>query len=204
MESTIAAKKAKKPLLEVYDWSESFLAAIIAVLVVLTFVVRGTTVDGDSMIPTLHNRQFLVMSRIYSTPRHNDIVVIFAHNMVADDGRSYGKPIIKRVVGLPGDTISIDSEAGIVYRNGEALPLEFRDGILYEDGHIINDYTSRRFDMQPGTELTVPDNHIFVMGDNRNNSVDSRDNSVGMVERNYVIGKVFFRLTPADKFGLVV
>jgi signal peptidase I len=204
-ETTVPSKpKAKKPLLELYDWAESLLAALLAVIVVLTFVVRGTIVDGDSMIPTLRDSQFLILSRVYAAPKHNDIVVIYAHNMVSDDGRSYGKPIIKRVIGLPGDVISIDSAEGVVYRNGEPLALEYRGDFLYEDGHIINDYTFTRRDMAPGAELVVPDHHIFILGDNRNNSIDSRDNDVGMVNLNYVIGKVMFRLTPLDLFGPVV
>jgi len=197
-------KSSKKVLLEIYDWGESLLAAAIAVIVILTFMVRVTIVDGDSMLPTLRDNQFLALSRIYNAPKHNDIVVIFAQGMVADDGISYGKPIIKRVVGLPGDTISIDSEAGVIYRNGEPLTLEYIDGFLHENGHRISDYTYMRRDIPEGAELVVPDYHVFVLGDNRNNSIDSRANNVGMVELNYVIGKVLFRITPFDLFGPVM
>jgi signal peptidase I len=203
MEKTITAKKQKKLLPEIYDWVESFAVAFLAVIVILTFVVRGTIVDGDSMLPTLQNRQFLVLSRMYTSPSHNDIIVIHAANMVADDGRSYGKTIIKRVIGIPGDIISIDSYTGIVYRNHQPLNIEYRDGVLFEDSHAINDYTFSRHNFPEGAELVVPDNHLFVLGDNRNNSIDSRASEVGMINLNYVIGKVQFRLSPIEQFGMV-
>jgi signal peptidase I len=209
MENPVAVKtetppKKKKALLETYDWTESILAAFLAVIVCLTFVVRGTVVDGDSMLPTLQNNQFLVLSRIYNNPEHGDIVVVFAPNMVSDNGRSYGKTLIKRVIGIPGDRISIDSDEGIVYRNGEPLDVTEINGVLYEDGYVIRQRTYTRHSMAPGAEMVVPENHLFIMGDNRNNSIDSRANEVSMVEMNYVVGKVILRLTPLEHFGTVI
>jgi signal peptidase I len=139
---------------------------------------------------------------VYDRLKHNDIVVIYATGIPAGDG-TYGKPIIKRVIGLPGDTIRIDTVEGVVYRNSAALPLSELRGTIYEDGHVIADYTRSRFDMPVTDELLVPDNCIFVMGDNRNNSKDSRDRSVGMVDKNYVIGKVLLRVTPFERLGQV-
>jgi len=198
--TSFKAKTARAILSELYDWSESIIAALVAVIMVLTFVVRATVVDGNSMLPTLTDSQFLALSRIYGSLQHNDIVVIYAKNIEAERG-VFGKPIIKRIVGLPGDTINIDFDEGVVYRNGEALPQEVSDGFIHEDGHLINDYTKRRLSMEG--EVAVPENSVFVMGDNRNDSLDSRDSAVGMVDMNYIVGKVLFRLTPFNKFGAV-
>jgi len=194
------SKPKKKPLHELYDWTESILAGLILVITVLTFLIRGTRVEGGSMLPTLEDTQFLAITHLYSELKHNDIVVVYAKDI---DGYGQGRAVIKRVIGLPGDVISLDSQNGTVYRNGNALPLEYKDGLIYEDGHIISDLTRSRSDMLDGVELTVPENSLFIMGDNRNSSKDSRDSSVGMVDENYVIGRVLLRITPFEKFGTV-
>ena len=154
------------------------------------------------MLPTLHDKERLLVTDMFYKPQHNDIVVLWAENLPSEDGNGTGKAIVKRVIGVGGDKISIDFSKGVVYRNGEALPQEVSDGILYEDGHAINDYTRTPIDFSG--EITVPEGHIFVLGDNRNGSSDSRDDRIGIVDENYIIGKVYLRVMPFDKFGGVV
>lgn len=193
--------KAKGSLLnEAFDWVESILIAVIAIILIFTFLVRVTSVDGSSMNPTLVDQERLLVTDLFYSPQYNDIVILQANGLINENGE-YGKPIVKRVIGLPGDTINIDFDNGIVYRNGEALKLETIDGLLYEDGHTINDYTHNRLDFTG--EVTVPAGCIFVLGDNRNWSTDSRSGLVGMVDENYIIGKAFFRITPFNKFGTI-
>ena len=183
---------------EAFDWAESILTAIITIVLIFTFIIRINTVDGVSMEPTLTGGQKLLVSDLFYTPDYNDIVIVQAANL---DG---GKPIVKRIIGLPGDTVKIDFEIGTVYRNGEPLPIEIKDGFLYEDGHKIETPTNLSQDMISGQEYTVPENCYFVMGDNRNNSKDSRLLSViGFVDKNYIAGRALFSIFPLSTFGAV-
>ena len=186
-----AAKNAHAAANEVFDWFESLIMAVIFIVILFTFFVRVNTVDGSSMDPTLKEGQKLIVTDLFYTPSYNDIVIIQAAKL---DG---GKPIVKRIIGLPGDTIKIDFEAGLVYRNGEQLPVEIKDGFIYEDGHKINSYTNRNLEMISGEEYTVPENSCFVLGDNRNGSKDSRDfTSIGYVDLEYIAGRAIFSLFP--------
>lgn len=193
-----AAENAHTAANEVFDWLESILTAVIVIVLIFTFIIRINTVDGDSMNPTLTAGQKLVVSDLFYTPDYNDIVIVQAAKL---DG---GKPIVKRIIGLPGDTIRIDFESGTVYRNNEMLALETRNGILYEDGHAINTVTTLRQDMQSNVDYTVPEGSYFVMGDNRNNSKDSRLLSViGFIDKNYIAGRAVFSIFPFNTFGFM-
>lgn len=185
---------------EVFDWLESILMGIIAIVIIFTFFVRVNTVSGPSMNPTLTNGEKLLVTDLFYTPAYNDIVIIQAANLVNENGE-LGKPIVKRVIGLPGDIIKIDFDNGVVYRNGSALKIEDIDGYLYEDGHKINDITTLQEDMPSNTEIQIPDGCYFVMGDNRNDSLDSRSAMVGIIQREYIAGKAVFAILPFDRFG---
>ena len=187
---------------EVFDWLESILIGILAIVVIFTFFVRVNTVSGRSMLPTLVSGQKLIVSDLFYTPAYNDIVIIQASELPDENGEK-GKPIVKRIIGMPGDKIYIDFVNGIVYRNDVALEITVNeeDGLLYEDGHKINTLTKDPEDMTG--EVIVPEDCYFVMGDNRNSSTDSRNLYVGCVHKNYIAGKVLFSIFPFDKFGSV-
>lgn len=185
---------------ETFDWVECVIMALVAVIILLTFVGRGTNVEGSSMLPTLEDGQFLVLDRLFYKLEINDVIVVYADKL-RNEQNEYGKPIVKRVIGLPGDVIDIDFDKGIVYRNGEALPLSDNGLAITEDGHLINDYTHNHIDMNG--PVTVPEGSVFVMGDNRNASLDSRSDEVGTVDTRYIIGQVAFRVTPLSAFGAV-
>lgn len=183
---------------EVFDWLESILMAVLIIVLLFTFVVRVNTVDGESMLPTLTGGQKLIVTDLFYTPSYNDVVIVQAPRL---DG---GKPIVKRVIGLPGDTIKIDFDNGVVYRNGEALKTETSGGKIYEDGHTILDLTHRNLEMVNGQEYTVPENSYFVMGDNRNNSKDSRlFSEIGFIDRKYIAGRAVFSIFPFNSFGFL-
>lgn len=194
-ENVLSAHQAAN---EVFDWLESILMAVIAIVLIFTFLLRVNTVDGKSMEPTLTGGQKLIVTDLFYTPNYNDIVIIQAPKV---DG---GIPIVKRIIGLPGDTIMIDFENGEVYRNGAVLMLEQKGGIIYEDGHTINTLTTRSLEMVSGQEYVVPEDSYFVLGDNRNDSKDSRMISeIGFVKKNYIAGRAIFSIFPFDTFGTV-
>ncbi len=183
---------------EAYSWFDTILHAFLLIIAVFVLFTRMSTVDGDSMNPTLVDQQRLMISDLFYTPAHNDIVVVWAKNLPNDENGS-GKAIVKRVIGLEGDTIHIDYENGRLYRNGELLPQEMKDGVLWEDGHMLNTYTNREEGL--GGDFIVPEGYAFVMGDNRNNSTDSRSPFVGFVDTREIMGRAYLRVWPLNTFG---
>lgn len=167
---------------ELYEWMESIILGVITVLLIFTFFARVVTVSGRSMVPTLHDGERLVLQQIgYHKPAYGDIVAV--------DRTAKGDVVlIKRIVGQEGDTIDIDFEKGEVRRNGELLEEPY-----------INEPTMRSFDVE--FPVTVPKGHVFVMGDNRNHSDDSRLAEIGMVDIRQLMGKAVFRYWPVSEIG---
>ena len=151
------------------EWFEAMVMAMVAVALVFTFAVRMIRVEGESMVPTLQDGQRILISSLPYQPQYGDIIVTDAYT-------SYGEPLVKRVIGKAGDEIDIDFQNGIVYRNGQALD---------------EPYTAEPTYLQESVEfpVTVPEDCLFVMGDNRNHSTDSRDQRVGFIHVNYVLGR---------------
>ena len=167
---------ARHPLRAAYEVLEIFVSALLMLMLMSTFLCRTTRVEGTSMNPTLRDHQILLVS-VHNKPlRHGDIAV------VSSDGSGLGKPIVKRVIGLPGDVIDIDFKEGLVYRNGEALR---------------EPYTAAPTYLEEGTSfpLTVEPGSCFLMGDNRNHSMDSRSLRVGQVDQRETMRVIF----PAQK-----
>ena len=164
---------------ELYEWVQALVGSVLVVVLVFTFVIRLIGVDGHSMVPTLQDgdRLLVLNSMLYDDYKYGDIVIL------RKTGVFDNEPIVKRVIATGGQTVDIDFSEGVVYVDGEAL----------EEDYIREPtYTAE------GTEfpLTVPEGSIFVMGDNRNGSSDSRDYRLGTVDTRYVIGKAAFLLFP--------
>ncbi len=177
------ASKSPEFLRELYEWTGSIVGVLAVLVLVFLFAVRIIGIDGRSMENTLFDGEWVVVSNICYEPQRGD-VVIFAKNDFLD-----GKPLVKRVIGVAGDTINIDFDLGVVYVNGEAV----------DDSNYVKEPTTSWADMS--FPLTVGEGHLFVMGDNRNHSTDSRDSRVGLVDERELLGKVYFRLLPITKFG---
>ncbi len=172
-------EKSGRTIDSVFDFVELFIFSLVAVLIFTTFFFRHSVVEGGSMEGTLYEDEHLIISDLFYSPERGDIIVC------EDYSTSLRKPIVKRVIGLPGDRVQVFED--VVLINGERLNEDYVliDGPLYEYN----------------IDLIVPEGEIFVMGDHRNSSTDSRD--FGTVSTDSIIGKVLFRFYPFDKFGVI-
>ena len=175
----------KKKVKEVLEYAESLTVVFAVMLLIFTFIARPATVDGESMLPTLCNGERLVISNLFYEPAPGDIVVL-----CGEADREEGRNLIKRIIAVGGQTIDIDFETGEVTVNGEVL----------DEPYILE-----RTHLDEGTEfpLTVPEGEVFVMGDNRNGSSDSRDERLGVVDERYIIGRAVATLLPIGHAGLI-
>lgn len=159
----------------------------IVIVVAITAVIKPTIVKESSMEPTLYENNYLFVNKLAyinkDHPKYEDIIV-FESDLESEDGSK--KLLIKRVIGVEGDVITVTD--GVVYRNGYPL----------EEPYTLEGYTSGEI-----TDFTVPQDQIFVMGDNRSVSLDSRDPSVGTVDEEEILGKAFIRLFPFSEFGML-
>jgi signal peptidase I len=181
-ETTVKEEKEKRKehesqaKMELYDWLQCIVSAILCGILLFVFVGRVIGVDGTSMLQTLQNDDKIIMSNLFYKPKFRDIVVIKTE--------AFGDtPLVKRVIATEGQTVDIDFENGVV----------FVDGILLDEPYTNTPTTDRENFEGP---VTVPEGCVFVMGDNRNESTDSRSVHVGMVDTRNILGKVLFVLIP--------
>ena len=170
---------------DLYFWLQALVAVVVGLILVFTFVGRIIGVVGSSMVPTLHNGDMLILQSIGYEPRQGDVVVL------TKEFGSVEGPIVKRVIATEGQTVHIDYATNSVYMDGERL-----------DEPYINE-PMRSPGVNTITDITVPEGCIFVLGDNRNNSSDSRLPELGAVDERYVLGRVLFVIFPFQNFGVI-
>ena len=173
--------KEVREITDLYDWLQCIVSALVVCILLFTFVARTCGVVGPSMENTLYEGERLIISNLFYTPRQGDIV-IFRKDSFRDE------PIVKRIIALEGQKVDIDFIAGAVYVDGELLEEDY-----------IKEPTYRSLDFEG--EITVPEGCVFVLGDNRNHSNDSRDALIGCVDTRYIIGKAYWRIAPIERFG---
>lgn len=182
---------------ELYSWVETIIQSVMAALMLIAFVANLSVVVGSSMEPTLKENDRLLVIQGFYEPNYGDIVALWADNLFNGETGTQGELIVKRIIGLPGDEIDINAVSGVVYRNGEPLREDYIMETIDPDclGNIHY-------------PVTVEDNCVFVLGDNRNHSTDSRygknDNTpyyVGNVDMRYIVGKAVYRIYPFDRIG---
>lgn len=183
----------KKEKNEFLVWIRAIGLAILIVIILRSFILGNYIVDGPSMMPTLHNGDRLIVNKInyrFSQPRRFDVVIF--HATPTND-------YVKRVIGLPGDTIRYTNDQ--LYINNKPVNEPFLDSLKKENktGELTWNFTLKGLT----GETRVPKGKLWVMGDNRQNSVDSRFPEVGFVSESKVVGKVDLRYWPLNSFGII-
>lgn len=180
-----------------YDIVEMFVLAVVFVILLLTLCFRLCRVDGPSMNQTLQDGEPLIVSNLFYTPKRGDIIVFHQTNGERETTsplNRYNEPIVKRVIATGGQHVKLDYAAKKVYVS---------DDETFDENDVIDEsyayfMTSRNTDKweqkSKVTEYHVPEGYLFVMGDNRNNSADSRSPEVGFVDERRVLGRVLFKL----------
>ena len=167
----------RQTLSAVYDWIGTMVAALVAIVLFFTFLVQGVSVSGDSMEPTLQTGDRLFLSRLSTDYTYGDIIVVDRYAI---------EPLIKRVVAVGGDLVEITEDC-VLYINGVAVEETYIQG-----------FTVPRDMVGP---VMVPEGHVFVLGDNRSISKDSRMTEVGMISVKDIVGKAILRYWPLSSFG---
>lgn len=182
----------KKLAAEIFEILEMLASVTICVMLCFAFVARLNIVDGHSMDQTLADRQYLVVSDVLYTPEAGDIVVV--HDITASP---YDAPIVKRVIATGGQTVEIDFKTWTLTVDGTVVeePYRYLDSSL---GLLTANYN---MNADGCFRVTVPEGEIFVMGDNRNGSGDSRQYALGTIDERCVVGRAYFRIFPLDTFG---
>ena len=171
---------------DLYELLEMLGVVSAIIMIMFAFVFRLNIVDGHSMDMTLAHGEYLGVSDLFYEPTPGDIVII--HKINADP---YVNPIVKRVIATEGQTVDIDFSTWTLRVDGEVIDEPYR--YISDDYLLTSDWTF---------PVTVGENEIFVMGDNRNNSADSRTEEIGMIDTRCVIGKAYVRIFPINKFEI--
>ena len=179
-----ALSPAERSRRELYDWIESLMVALIFCVILFSFILRLITVSGPSMNPTLYEGNKMLVSDLFYKPKAGDVVVF------KSDTYDPNKALVKRVIATGGQEINIDFSTGTVYIDGEPI----------EEDYIAELTTTKLDFIGP---KTVPEGCVFVMGDNRNMSIDSRKKEIGMLDTRLILGKVYFVIYPLSEMKAI-
>lgn len=185
-------EQPRRPGAELYDWLQMFLGCVVAAVVLFNCVARLTRVDGGSMDTTLQHGEIMLIWSLGYTPKQGDIVVLNKTSVLLPDWTE-PRAIVKRVIATGGQTVDVDYSTGTVYVDGQPL----------DEPYLHEEMRRPGAPSMQETHWEVPEGSIFVMGDNRNYSTDSRDSLVGTIDTDYILGRAVLALWPPDRFGSV-
>lgn len=171
---------------DLYYWTQALIVVLVGLILVCTLAGRVIRVVGSSMVPTLHHNDLLLLQSVGYTPQRGDVIVLRKESFL-----SY--PVVKRVIATGGEHVTVDYTTGTVSVDGVALDEPYINEIMVDTGKP--DLTV--------LDVTVPEGSVYVLGDNRNNSSDSRHRDLGTVDERYILGKALFRIFPLTAFGAV-
>lgn len=171
-------KLAERILISLYENFSMFAVGMVAVMLIFTFGFRVSGIEGTSMLPTLEDGDRVVLTAFSGKPERGQVVISVQPN-------DFGKPVVKRIIATENQTVDINFSTGDVFVDGELL-----------DEPYINNPTTNSEGVQ--FPVTVPEGHVFVMGDNRQGSTDSRSTMIGFIDENYILGVVKYRVVNID------
>lgn len=167
----------------IYSVFSTFIICMTVIFITFTFFFRLVQVSGDSMNPNLETNDKIIISKFLYTPDYGDIISISKKNAKEES-------MIKRIIALPGDTVSIDFDTHLISVNGKVI----------HENYEVTEPISEKGDMT--YPLRVPEDCVFVLGDNRNNSLDSRSSEIGFIKLDEISGKALIRLKPSGGFDI--
>lgn len=173
----------KKKAAAIFEWYDLAVFSLAIMIFFFLFCVRVLSASGVSMEPTIESGDRVAIQTAFYTPKAGDVIVI-------DSYTAYGDPLVKRIIGMPGDVVDIDFISGIVSVNGTALEESYTAAL-----------TQLNYDVQ--FPVTVPEGCVFIMGDNRMLSLDSRSSQVGFIDKRAIVGKAFFCVMPLNRMGFI-
>ncbi|MDD4714934.1 MAG: signal peptidase I [Oscillospiraceae bacterium] len=173
---------AESVKVEFYFWLQALVLALVCIILVFTFVGRMIGVEGSSMVPTLHDNDMLLLQSVGYHPKQGDIVVLTKKSFL-------NLPIVKRVIAVGGQKVDMDYGTGTVRVDGTVLNEDYINGKMQPPSY------------QSISSVYVPQGYVFVMGDNRNFSSDSRDPQLGVVDERYILGRALFVAFPFSRLG---
>lgn len=183
-----SARQKSSAMTNVFEWLDTIVLALVIVIILFTFFFNKVAVSGDSMLNTLHDGDQLIISNFNYTPKRGDIIIVSRNYLNVEQNPDEGKsPIVKRVIATAGQTVEIKD--GGVYVDDQLISEPYLDETLVPNGTDNKGFY---------TKEVVPENCVFVLGDNRGISHDSRASDIRFINTRYVLGKVLFRIYPFD------